>query len=138
MKIAVATNNRTNVTGHLGRCRSFIVYDITDGKISGKEFRDNTFSHHHSHGHEHHGEAGAQGHGSHNGEGGGHSHAGLIEILSDCSVAIFQSGGWRVVEDLEANKIKPFLTDETVADTAVEKYLKGELEEKTDNTCHAH
>ncbi len=128
MKIAIASNDLKHVTGHLGRCKSFIIYNIEDKKVTGLETRQNTFTHHsmghqgeHSDGEEHH-----------------HSHSELVNNLSDCEVLIFQSGGWRVIEDLKAANIIPFLTDEKVADVAVEKYLKGELIERLENTCNTH
>ena len=128
MKIAIASNDLKHVTGHLGRCKSFIIYNAESGKITGKEIRQNTFTHHSqgNHGEQHHHE---------HGEGHHHSHAALVDALKDCEAVIFQSGGWRVIEDLKAGKIVPFLTDERMADEAAEKYLKGELSSKEDNTC---
>ncbi len=131
MKIAVATNDEIHVTGHVGRCRMFIVYDTNNKEIISREVRENSFTHHRAEGHEehhqHHGEN------SHN-----HSHANLIEGLKDCNYLIFQSGGWRVIEDLKNNGIVPFLTDEKIADEAVKKLLIGTLDEKPDNTCKSH
>lgn len=130
MKIAVATNEQQKrVMGHLGRCGYFLIYDTNESEIIGKEVRENTFTHHMMHGGEHH---------HHHGEGHGHGHAALVEGLKDCKYIIFQSGGWRVIEDLKAANITPVLTDESVADTAVEKFLKGELQEKEDSSCHHH
>jgi len=128
MKIAIASNDLKHVTGHLGRCKSFIIYNAESGKITGKEIRQNTFTHHSqgNHGEQHHHE---------HGEGHHHSHAALVDALKDCEAVIFQSGGWRVIEDLKAGNIVPFLTDERMADEAAEKYLKGELSPKEDNTC---
>ncbi len=40
-KIAVATNDQRRVTGHIGRCRSFMIYEIDGEKIIGKELREN-------------------------------------------------------------------------------------------------
>jgi predicted Fe-Mo cluster-binding NifX family protein len=131
MKIAVATNDNIHVTGHLGRCRTFLVYSVEDNKIVSREERDNTFTHHHAAGHEH-------GEEHHHGEEHNHSHSALIDGLKDCSAVIFQSGGWRVVEDLKQNNIRPFLTDELIADDAAAKFLKGELTERPENTCRAH
>jgi predicted Fe-Mo cluster-binding NifX family protein len=128
MKIAVASNDLKRVTGHLGRCKSFIIYNAESGKITGKEIRQNTFTHHSQ------GDHGHNGHQEH-GEGHNHSHAALVEALSDCEAVIFQSGGWRVIEDLKAGNVVPFLTDERIADTAAEKYLKGELQERQENAC---
>jgi len=138
MKIAVATNDNIHVTGHLGRCRQFLVYTVEDKQITAKEERENTFTHHRAEGHNH-GEGHHHGHGEGHAHGDGHhSHNELIEGLKDCSTVIFQSGGWRVVEDLKNNNITPFLTDEPVADDAVTKFLNGELIERTENTCRNH
>ena len=128
MKIAIASNDLKHVTGHLGRCKSFIIYNAESGKITGKEIRQNTFTHHSqgNHDEQHHHEHGGGHH---------HSHAALVDALKDCEAVIFQSGGWRVIEDLKAGNIVPFLTDERMADEAAEKYLKGELSQKEDNTC---
>jgi predicted Fe-Mo cluster-binding NifX family protein len=131
MKIAVATNDQVRVTGHLGRCRSFLVYETNDSEILKRELRENTFTHHMTHPGEEHGH-------HHHGEGEAHSHQGLVDGLNDCSHVIFQSGGWRVVEDLKNNNITPVLTDENLADEAVLKFLKGELVTKEDNSCNHH
>lgn len=34
-KVAVASQNRREVTGHAGRCRNFRVYDVQDGEVAG-------------------------------------------------------------------------------------------------------
>ena len=132
MKIAVASNNGEKVSGHLGRCNTFVVFETNEQSILTKEVRENTFKHHEA-GRGHH-----QGHGHEHGEGGGHNHNALIEIINDCEYIIFQSGGWRVIEDLQANNITPLLTDEVFAEEAVKKFLAGELETKDENTCRHH
>ena len=99
-KIAIATNDGRRVTGHIGRCRSFMVYELDGEKIINKELRENVFTNHRMHkGHQHHG------------EGGGHSHSQLINGLKDCSYLISRGGGWRIVEDLKQNNITPVFTD---------------------------
>ena len=131
MKIAIATDDNIHVTGHIGRVKYFLIYTINENKIIDKEIRDNTFTNHSkgiNHGnHEHH-----------LGEGHRHGHQRLVEGLKDCKVLIFNSGGWRVIDDLKANNIYPFLTDEHLADKAVEKYLNNELIEKENNVCSEH
>ena len=130
MKIAVATNNNTTITGHVGRCRAFIIYNIEDNKIINSEIRENTFTHHAvGYGHDH---------GHHHGDGEGHGHESLVDALKDCTYLLFQGGGWRLVEDLKTNNIKPFLTSEKDAKTAVEKLLKGELKEENNLVCNPH
>ncbi len=37
MKIAVASQNRREVTGHAGRCRKFWIYDIEQGHIESRQ-----------------------------------------------------------------------------------------------------
>ena len=140
MKIAVASNNQQTVARHVGRCRGFLIYEVDEEKVINKNYIENTFTHHRmqtleEHNHEevhyghHHGEGHGHGH-------GGHSHQALADALQGCAALIFKSGGWRLIEDLQANNIIPILTDEKFADEAVQKYLKGELETKEDNTCH--
>ncbi len=135
MKIAVASNDSLKVSGHLGRCRSFVVFETKEKDIQYKEIRENTFRHHESG----HGQYGShEEHQHEHGEGAGHNHNALIEIIKDCSYVIFQSGGWRVIEDLKANNITPMLTDEEIAEVAVKKFLTGELQSKDENTCRHH
>ncbi|MBS3946308.1 MAG: hypothetical protein KGZ42_12465 [Melioribacter sp.] len=128
MKIAVASDNQKNVSGHLGRVNGFLICDIEGSEIKNRNYIANSFTNHvlgekHQHHHE---------------EGHNHSHSKLINALNGVDTLIFLSGGWRVVEDLKNNGIKPFLTDEVDADKAVEKFLKGELEEKLENVCNHH
>ncbi|MGK9368649.1 NifB/NifX family molybdenum-iron cluster-binding protein [Melioribacter sp. Ez-97] len=125
MKIAVASDDNLRVSGHIGRVNGFIIYECSEGKILGKQYLENNFT---NHGRGNRGE-------HHHGEGHRHGHERLIEALKGAEVLIFTSGGWRLIEDLEANGIKPFMTDEEFADRAVEKYLSGELTEREDNVC---
>jgi len=37
MKIAVASQNRKDITGHTGRCRKFWIYQIENGVVARKE-----------------------------------------------------------------------------------------------------
>ncbi len=125
MKIAVATNNKETVAGHVGKCKAFLVYEIENEKIKRIELRENTFTNHNRDQHQHH-----------HGYGGGHGHGRLVEGLKDCSTLIFKSGGWRMIENLQENNIHPIITDEKIADTAVEKFIKGELEEQELTGCN--
>lgn len=42
MKIAVASQNRREITGHTGRCRKFWIYQIEQDAIAGKELLELT------------------------------------------------------------------------------------------------
>lgn len=131
MKIAIATDDFTTVTGHIGRCNGFLVYEIEDNQIISREERENIFTSHkletqhqdgtHQHNHNH-----------------SHGHVNLVNGLSDCSYLICSAAGWRVVEDLKVNGIEVIFTSESDAEIAVLKYSRGELDVSLDRTCHSH
>lgn len=124
-KIAVATNDGKRVTGHIGRCRSFMIIEINNDSIVSRDLRENTFTHHRMHkGHQHHG------------EGGGHNHTNLINGLKDCSYLIASGGGWRIVEDLKQNNITPLFTDVESIEEAIEYFIKGELRDDAGLICN--
>jgi predicted Fe-Mo cluster-binding NifX family protein len=136
MKIAVATNDQIRVTGHIGKCKSFMVYEIEGEKIINKELRENLFTNHRMHGHDHHEHHGNGGSGQeHHGNGGGHSHLHLIEGLKDCEYLISKGGGWRVVEDLKQHNIKTLFADEELIEDAVNKFIKGGLKNDENLIC---
>ena len=123
-KIAVATNDLVRVTGHIGKCKSFMVYEIEGDKISSKELRENLFTNHRMNpSHQHHND-------------GGHSHTHLIEGLKDCTFLISKGGGWRVVEDLKQHNITTLFADVELIDDAVNKFIKGELKNDQELICN--
>lgn len=126
-KIAIATNNGIKVTGHIGRCKSFMIYDVNGKNILNKELRENVFTHHRmpNQHQEHH----------HYREVGRHSHTGLIEGLKDCSYLISHGGGWRVVEDLKMHNITTLFTNVELIEDVVNKFIKGELKNDADLVC---
>jgi predicted Fe-Mo cluster-binding NifX family protein len=132
-KIAIATDDQKRVTGHIGRCRGFMIYEIDNGKILNKELRENHFTNHRrsvQH-HQHHGEGEA-----HRGQSNGrHSHEHLINGLKDCGYLISSSGGWRVVEDLKKYNITTLFTNVELIDEAVDKFIKGDLKNEGDLIC---
>ena len=124
MKIAVATDDFNTITGHVGRCNGFLVYEIEEKKILAAEERGNSFTHHKTstqHDHNH-----------------GHSHSALVDGLSDCSHLICTSAGWRLRDDIEKSGKELIFTNENDAKLAVQKYLDGTLEINVDGACHAH
>ena len=129
MKIAIATDDYLNVTGHVGRCAGFLVYEVEKGEIISEEKRENNFTNHgrgHVHGH------------SHNHEHGKSGHERLAEGLNDCSHLICHGAGWRVVEDLKSQNVEVVLTREEDAKSAAIKLEKGELIIDENLTCHSH
>jgi len=131
-KIAVATNDQKRVTGHIGRCRAFMIYEIDGDKIMNKELRENNFTNHRREGVHHHHSEGV----SHSGQGHGrHSHEHLVNGLKDCTYLISSGGGWRVVEDLKQHNITTLFTDVEQIEDAVNKFINGELKNESDLVC---
>ncbi|MBX3009312.1 MAG: hypothetical protein KF816_14925 [Melioribacteraceae bacterium] len=127
MKLAIATDDFSTVTGHIGRCNGFLIYEIEDNQIISREERENVFTNHKLDGDHHHG--------THNHS---HGHSNLVTGLNDCSHLICSSAGWRVVEDLKKNGIEVIFTSENDAETAALTYCNGELDVSLDGTCHSH
>lgn len=122
-KIAIATDDYLTVTGHIGRCNGFIIYELAENKIINRIEKENKFTAHKIGEHDHHGE---------------HSHSKLIEALSGCSYLICTSAGWRVIEELKGFKIEVIFSDESDAGTAVKKFVEGNLVINEDGTCRNH
>ncbi|MCI0473248.1 MAG: NifB/NifX family molybdenum-iron cluster-binding protein [Ignavibacteria bacterium] len=137
MKIAAASDNGKTITGHVGRCEMFIVFDIDGKVITNVEKRENSFTMHkktgqhqqhlHNHGHEHGRE--------HTGTG---RHNGIIEGLKDCSYLFCCSGGPGLIDDLNANGIQTFFTGEMEAEEAVKLFLEDRLQNDPDRQCREH
>jgi len=124
MKIAVATDDYITVTGHVGRCNGFIIFDVEDGEIKNVEQRENNFTHH---------KLSNDYNNSH-----GHSHANLVHALSDCTHLICTSAGWRLRDDITGAKKELIFTNEKLAEEAVIKLLNGTLEINEEGACHSH
>lgn len=125
MKIAVATDDFSTVTGHIGRCRGFIIYEVDNDKIINKVEKENSFTNHH----------GEQHHHGHHEENHNHSHSRLVDALKGCSHLICTNAGWRVVEDLKQNNIQVVFTNESNADLAAIKLSTGKLVINEDGVC---
>ena len=125
-KIAIATNDLKRITGHIGRCRAFVVYKIKNGEIQNREVRNNLFTQLWK-GEIHH---------QHHGEGKEHSHLRLIEGLKDCQYLISTGGGWRVVEDLKEYNITTLFADVELIDDAIDKFIKGKLKNDERLICN--
>ena len=132
MKVAIATDDYKNVTGHVGRCRGFLVVTVENGEVKETEERENTFTNH--------GRGGGQGHGHghHHGEEHKTGHERLAEGIKDCSHLICHGVGWRLVEDLTKIGIKPIITNETDVLEAAKKMESGTLNILDDAECRAH
>ena len=104
MKIAVASQNRREITDHTGRCRKFWIYEIESGTIANKELLElpKEQSFHDSSPHD-------------------------SSPLEDVQVLLAGGMGTGLVRRLESMGIAPLITTETNPDKAVEDYLNGTL-----------
>jgi predicted Fe-Mo cluster-binding NifX family protein len=132
VKIAVASTDGVSISPHFGRSRSFIVFDVAEGKIARREIRDNTHTAfvqgkcQEGAGHHHHAQP--------------HSHADIVNALSDCQVVLCYGMGWRAAEDLKRAGIQPFVLDaEASAEEAVRAFLDGKVKPGgAFCRCHEH
>ncbi|OIP71565.1 MAG: nitrogen fixation protein [Oscillatoriales cyanobacterium CG2_30_44_21] len=108
MKIAVSSQNQTNVTGHLGHCQKFWIYDVDSMTIQNKQLLQLTKaqSFHESSPKESH-------------------------PLDEVQVLISGGMGNGLSRRIESKGIKPIVTPETDPDAAVNAYLAGSLIVKT-------
>ncbi|GJQ61788.1 MAG: hypothetical protein SCALA702_08410 [Melioribacteraceae bacterium] len=118
MKIAISTDDFVTVSGHVGRCAGFMIYDVEAGEIKSKSEIENNFTHHGKGNHDH----SQHNHSEHN-----HSHDSLTDALKEMDVLISKGMGKRLVDDFASKNIKTVITDENVADTAAILFEKGEL-----------
>ena len=124
MRIAVPTNDGTTVSRHFGRSVAFQVFEVQNGKITGREMRRNDAQHKHE-----------QGDCGHHHEGSG-SHAGMVSTLAGCEIVICAGMGWRAAEALKSAGIVPVVAPvEGPAEAAVMAYLKGELAADPGSIC---
>ena len=126
MKIAVASSDGTNISPHFGRSSHFLIFNIEEGKIVGKEMRSNTFTAH-ARG-ECHGEGG-QGHGT-------QSHTSIVEALSDCTAVLCYGMGSRAAEALLREGIQPcVLGERCTPEDAVALFVEGKLQADNQAFC---
>jgi predicted Fe-Mo cluster-binding NifX family protein len=113
-KIAIATDDGTQVSAHFGRAPYFEVLTIEDGRIIARERRDKAF-HQGDHQHAHH-------------ESGQDTHAtGMVAAVSDCTVIVAGGMGRPAFASIQAAGLIPILTDERDIDRAGQAYAAGTL-----------
>ena len=122
-KIAIPSDDQETISGHFGRTKGFLIYDVDENNVSNKMYVENNFTghahgHHHDHQHDHQ-----------------HSHGGILQALKDCKVIIARGMGRRLLIDFETNNKEVFVTDTSNADEAIDQYIKGVLGHNPHKTC---
>lgn len=128
MKVAVASSDGNQIAPHFGRSSHFLVFDVEEGRIIGKEVRSNTFTAHaggkcHGDGHDH----------------ATHGHAPIVEALRDCAAVLCYGMGWRAAEALTREGIEPYvLSAKSTPEEAVGLLLDGKLQAAGESFCRCH
>ena len=116
MKIAVASQNRKEITGHTGQCRKFWIYQIENDAVAGKELlelpKEQSF----------------------------HETSPLEPSpLDNVQVLIAGGMGSGLVRRLQEKNIQALITKETNPDQAVYDFLNGTLKtEPSEPHEHGH
>lgn len=115
MKIAVTSQNRKTITGHAGKCRKFLIYDVADCEVVDKHMLElpieQTF-------HESHGSA--------------------AHPLEGVNVLITAGMGDGLQRRLKQMGIMGVATAETDPERAVIDWLNGTLRELPPGMAHSH
>jgi predicted Fe-Mo cluster-binding NifX family protein len=119
MRLAVASDNESDIAAHTGRCRGFVIYDVIEGEPKRVEYRPNDSTAHAR------GECSGESH--QHGHAGHHSHGSLLEALSDCQALVTRGMGPRLVVDLNSQGIAPHVCDVEDVDQAARLFAKGQL-----------
>lgn len=110
MKIAVASDDRINISHHFGSAIGFEIFEINDSKIISQEYRENV--------------------GKNTGECGSCNHDIMIQNIKDCKVVISYGMGKRIYHDLTKNNIQAVVTDEITIKDAIDRFINNELKNR--------
>ena len=124
MKIAVISEDGTNISQHFGRAPYYVVVTVAGGKMVSKETRAKT-GHHTFAAHQHPDLAPGERHGYD--AGARVRHESMAETISDCQVLLAGGMGWGAYEAMQSYNITPIVTDVRSIDEAVQLYLDGKL-----------
>ena len=135
MKIAIVTDDGKLICQHFGRASHFLVAEIEEGQVVNKELRDklghnqfvreNEHEHNHDHINDHN-----QGRGM---NAASHSkHQRMADAIKDCEVIICGGMGMGAYHTMQSLGIKPYVTEITKIDEALQTYLTGNLKDQTE------
>jgi len=116
MKIAVSTADGKTICGHLGKCRSFIIFETDGVEIKGRALLNTGGA--------------CPGHGKED-----HPHTHNISPFEGCRAVITQGMGGGMLQGLKAAGIKPVITELSDPETAVRQFLGGGISESAGASC---
>lgn len=122
VKVAIPSDDGRNISLHLGRSCCWIIYEIEDNKIKKRIIRENISCPHRSN-------VCPKMVLKQTKEFVKRIRDEVIRDILDCKIMIGRYMKQRAIDNLRSHNIKVILVDEKDADTAIEKYLIGELVE---------
>jgi predicted Fe-Mo cluster-binding NifX family protein len=128
VKIAIATDDGRTVSMHFGRAAQYVVVTVEDEKVVARELRPKHSPH--GLGMQAHEERGAGQHGT--GPGSDLRHDQMASAIADCSAVICGGMGQGAYSRMEANGIRPIVTDLRDADEAAIECAAGRIIDHTE------
>ncbi len=129
-KAAIITEDGKTISQHFGRAPYYVVITVEDGKVINREMRDKlghkNFQNEESHEEHNHN----QPHGFD--DGSRDKHVRMSDAIMDCQVLIAGGMGYGARKHMQDRGISIIMTNSGDIDTAVEKWLKGELKDQTE------
>jgi predicted Fe-Mo cluster-binding NifX family protein len=116
MKVAVITDDEQTVSQHFGRAGLYAVFNVENGKVTGRKIVAKP-GHQHQHQNDPH----------HEGDHHNHDHGSMIDPISDCQVILVRGMGMGAYNALNARGIQPIITEIREIDQAVAAYLAGNI-----------
>lgn len=128
MKIAIVSDDGTNISQHFGRAPYYVVVTVEDGKVTNKETREKLA---HGHGltaepHVHHGGEHGTGPAEHD------THARMAHPIADCEALLARGMGQGAYASLRQLGIRPVVTEIADIDAAVAAYVAGNIVDHTE------
>lgn len=120
MKIAVPSDDQTNVASHFGRAQGFLLFTVHDEVVEPAGYRPSETT-------EHACECGMAERPS--------RHQRILDALAGCDVVVARGMGAHLYDDLRACGIEIALTDVDDARAAVALFVAGALPERTELGC---
>ncbi|MGZ6347055.1 MAG: NifB/NifX family molybdenum-iron cluster-binding protein [Anaerolineales bacterium] len=122
MKLAVVTDDHQTISAHFGRADYYEVFNISDGKVTGREiFPKASHNHPANEPHAEFGYAYGQGSSEEN------LHTRMFAPILDCQFVLAGGMGQGAYNGLKQAGVQPLLTDMRDIDQAVKAYLDGTL-----------
>jgi predicted Fe-Mo cluster-binding NifX family protein len=129
MKVAIAVNDRTEISAHFGRSPAFLIFSVEKGQIQHREIRANDQA---THGTGHH----EQNHDSAQPHIHSHDHNRFVQLLGDCRAVVGLGMGAGARKALETAGIEVRLLDGPCSpEEAALRFESGLLESSPGVCC---